>query len=420
MGTKRYCLIIITISIFFAIFLSQTVITYADYSRASESVNLRETPSIDAKVLCLVPMGYEIVVQNDGGEWAKVVFGGLTGYIKSEYIEVVKGSFQAAQNSAGEASASGKTDSGANGGKESESGVLRYGSEGEAVRDLQKLLTEKGIYAGPINGKFGPLTEEAVMAYQEETGLEVDGEVGAETMKKLTEKPHPAGTYRYGDEGDGVTSLQKKLKEKAYYSGPVNGKFGPLTEEAVRSFQKANGLEVDGIAGKSTLELLNAPPKSAAKPANSGASEQAPAKSAQVAPNGVEYIEWSEASKIISIGWDTRVYDVRTGTVYYVRSFSNGKHADVEPITTDDTALLKSTFGGVWSWDPRPVWVTVNGRTFAASINGMPHGGGVNSNNGMDGQICLHFHGSSTHNGNKAYAQLHQNAIDEAWNAAKK
>ena len=400
------------------IIISCTLISYADYSRVSESVNLRESPSTGAKVLSLIPMGYEIAVQSENDGWTKVTFEGKTGYVKAEYIEVVKGSFNTSQ-SMSDTTPAPNSDSGANNAKDSASGVLRYGSEGDAVRDLQALLTEKGVYSGPLNGKFGPLTEEAVMIYQQETGLEMDGEVGAETMKKLTEKPHPAGTYRYGDEGEGVISLQKKLKEKSYYSGPVNGKFGPLTEEAVRYFQQSNGLEVDGIAGKATLELLNSPPKSAAKQVGSDASSQAEAKSSQTAPNGVEYIDWSEVTKVLTIGRDARVYDVRTGTVYYVRSFSNGKHADVEPITTEDTALLKSTYNGVWSWDPRPVWVTVNGRTFAASINGMPHGGGVNADNGMDGQVCLHFHGSSTHNSNKAFAQLHQDAIDEAWKAAR-
>lgn len=133
----------------------------------------------------------------------------------------------------------------------------------------------------------------------------------------------------------------------------------------------------------------------------------------------VEHTPWSEAKQIFTIGVPAKVYDVRTGLVYYVKSFSNGLHADVEPITTEDTAIMKRTFNGVWSWDVRPVWVTINGRTMAASINGMPHGGGVNSNNGMNGQVCIHFKGSTTHNGNKSFAALHQQVALEAYNASK-
>lgn len=402
---------------------SPILVSYADFTRVTESVNLREKPSTSSDVLKLVPGGFEVSVQSESDGWTKVKYDGATGYIKSEYIELVKGESATGAGKLKEASAPQPGDGSANDGSVSQGGALRYGSEGDAVRDLQKLLTEKGAYAGPVNGKFGPLTEEAVMNYQQSMGLEMDGVVGGDTMKKLTEKPHPAGTYRYGDEGDEVKNLQKTLKETKFYSGPLNGRFGPLTEEAVIRFQKANGLEADGIVGRATLELLNKPAKSGDKSsssdASSGTASKKPAESRK-SQSGVELIEWSEAKNIIKIGLTAQIYDVRTGLTYNVRSFSNGKHADVEPVTVEDTATLKKTYGGTWSWDPRPVWVTVNGHTIAASINGMPHGGGINDSNGMDGQICLHFKGSATHNNNTSYAQQHQNTVDEAWRAARK
>jgi len=124
--------------------------------------------------------------------------------------------------------------------------------------------------------------------------------------------------------------------------------------------------------------------------------------------SNVEFTHWDEARNIFAVGLTAKVYDIHTGISYNVRSFSNGRHADVETVTQEDTALMKRTFGGVWSWAVRPVWVTVNGRTMAASINGMPHGGGTISNNGMNGQVCIHFRGSSTHNGNASFTRLHQ------------
>lgn len=131
----------------------------------------------------------------------------------------------------------------------------------------------------------------------------------------------------------------------------------------------------------------------------------------------VELLPWSSAKQVFTIGVDASVYDVYTGKTYKVRSFSNGLHADVEPITKEDTAIMKQTYGGVWDWDPRPVLVTINGRTIAASINGMPHGGGVNNSNGMNGQVCIHFKGSSAHNGNASFTRLHQTALMEAYYA---
>lgn len=131
----------------------------------------------------------------------------------------------------------------------------------------------------------------------------------------------------------------------------------------------------------------------------------------------VELLPWSSAKQVFTIGVDVSVYDIYSGKTYKVRSFSNGLHADVEPITKEDTAIMKQTFGGVWQWDPRPVIVTINNRSIAASINGMPHGGGVNSANGMNGQVCIHFKGSAAHNGNSSFTRLHQAVLMDAYYA---
>jgi hypothetical protein len=137
------------------------------------------------------------------------------------------------------------------------------------------------------------------------------------------------------------------------------------------------------------------------------------------AEHPVELMEWGDVKSIFPIGVAVKILDVRTGLTYYVKSFSNGMHADVEPVTTEDTAIMKSTYNNHWDWDGRPVWVTVNGHTIAAAINGMPHGGGVNENNGMDGQVCLHFKGSTVHNGNMIYSRQLQAVVMEAYRASE-
>ena len=130
-------------------------------------------------------------------------------------------------------------------------------------------------------------------------------------------------------------------------------------------------------------------------------------------------IEWHQARNYMALGVTAQVFDVRSGLTYYVRSFSNGSHADVEPVTYQDTQIMLQTFNSRWSWDVRPVLVTVSGRTIAASISGMPHGGNAtNHNNGMSGHVCLHFKGSRTHNGNTSHEREHQNAVIEAFNAS--
>ena len=66
----------------------------------------------------------------------------------------------------------------------------------------------------------------------------------------------PATSVRRDDTGEDVKTIQKRLKELGYYRGLTDGKFGAQSVLALKAFQKANGLEADGVAGKGTYELL--------------------------------------------------------------------------------------------------------------------------------------------------------------------
>ena len=63
--------------------------------------------------------------------------------------------------------------------------TLSMGSRGEEVKKLQQSLTEKGYDIGEVDGVFGTKTKEAVMAFQKEKGLKVDGIAGPETLSAL-------------------------------------------------------------------------------------------------------------------------------------------------------------------------------------------------------------------------------------------
>ena len=65
-----------------------------------------------------------------------------------------------------------------------------------------------------------------------------------------------AATYRQGSTGEQVRTIQTKLKNWGYYDGTVDGIFGSRTAEAVRYFQRKNGLTADGIVGPATLKAL--------------------------------------------------------------------------------------------------------------------------------------------------------------------
>jgi len=107
----------------------------------------------------------------------------------------------------------------------------------------------------PVDGFFGPQTEEAVKKFQTEQGIPVDGVVGPRTRAKLfpSEVSETHCHRRWlarGSSGDGVKEVQKAL------GVPVDGVFGPQTEEAVKKFQTEQGVPVDGVVGPRTRAKL--------------------------------------------------------------------------------------------------------------------------------------------------------------------
>ena len=64
------------------------------------------------------------------------------------------------------------------------------------------------------------------------------------------------GIYKKGSKGSELKRIQKRLKTKGFYNSAIDGDFGNKTLEAVKKFQKAEGLDVDGILGKTTWNAL--------------------------------------------------------------------------------------------------------------------------------------------------------------------
>lgn len=139
--------------------------------------------------------------------------------------------------------------------------VLRRGSRGTSVTQLQNTLKAQGFYPGPVTGYYGGLTEEAVRKFQQAQGLLVDGMAGFKTLSALGDNSDTSdiqnGTQlQRGNSGSAVTQLQNRLRAVGVYDGPITGYYGQLTEAAVRKFQLSRGLSVNGIAGPTTLGAL--------------------------------------------------------------------------------------------------------------------------------------------------------------------
>ncbi|MGN0774106.1 MAG: peptidoglycan-binding protein [Candidatus Ventricola sp.] len=164
--------------------------------------------------------------------------------------------------------------------------TLTLGMTGNDVYALQERLIELRYLSGVADGVFGAETQAALVAFQKNNNLTADGNAGSATLKKLagsckaanrvTPTPAPAGTLtlREGDEGENVYILQAYLFELGYYAGRIDGRFSAETTEAVKAFQRSNGLTADGIAGKSTQSKLKSGSAIPAESAN-GQEEEA-------------------------------------------------------------------------------------------------------------------------------------------------
>ncbi len=78
-----------------------------------------------------------------------------------------------------------------------------------------------------------------------------------------------AAVYRQGSTGDAVRTIQTKLSNWGYFSGAIDGIYGPKTEEAVKYFQRKNGLTADGVVGPATLRALGMSTTGGESPASS-------------------------------------------------------------------------------------------------------------------------------------------------------
>ena len=156
--------------------------------------------------------------------------------------------------------------------------VLRVGSSGSAVEQLQFWLNtlaqyESSIPSVTVDGVYGSGTAGAVRAFQRRYGLSVDGVVGRATWTELYNQfrsiqsdngrpnAYPGTALRQGSSGQNVRLVQFWLKiARTVYPSlnalTVDGKFGAATTRAVKAWQSRTGLTVDGVVGRLTFQSL--------------------------------------------------------------------------------------------------------------------------------------------------------------------
>ncbi len=153
------------------------------------------------------------------------------------------------------------------------------GDEADEVATIQTALTELGLYSADITGHFGEKTETAVKKFQKKYAFETNGIVDEDVFDELckaagisasgsssssssssgsgSSSVNSSTLLKAGDESTAVRQLQENLAALGYYSGSITGHFGSITQEAVKKFQRQNGLSADGIAGSKTLDAIS-------------------------------------------------------------------------------------------------------------------------------------------------------------------
>ena len=117
----------------------------------------------------------------------------------------------------------------------------------DAVRDAQQSLANLGFYDDAVDGKFGKHTEAALRAFQRQSGLNATGHLDEYTRTLL---------LKYAEEDINPKSIQQRLIDLGYLQGTADGKLGEKSTNAVKIFQRINGLKVTGTANAETVLRL--------------------------------------------------------------------------------------------------------------------------------------------------------------------
>ncbi|MDD3213395.1 MAG: peptidoglycan-binding protein [Eubacteriales bacterium] len=342
-------------------------------------------------------------------------------------------------------SSSGSSSSGSSSSDSGFSRTLRKGYTGSDVKTVQTQLKSLGYYTSSVDGVYGSGTMAAVSSFQKNNNLSVDGLVGAKTYARLFSSSAVASgssssgssssddssssssstTYTslsYGSNGDSVKALQKALKNLGY-NVVVDGDYGALTQAAIVAFQKLNSLTVDGVAGALTQQKLYG--SSAVKYDKSVEEttiiDDDTGKASGPSTSSVKCLYWyTEVKTQISNGDHLTVFDPATNLQWTLRVYSCGHHADSEPLTATDTAIMFKAFGYTNTWTPKPVYVKLpSGIWTLASMHNVPHLSGSIKDNDFDGHLCVHFLRTleeCTAN-DPDYGMQHQQAIRKKWKA---
>ena len=401
---------------------------------AKDNVNVRKRASTSASVLTTLKKGEKVTLEATEGEWYKIKSGAATGYVRADLCEKAS---RAKEEASKAAAASAKQMYIA---KENVNVRTKPSKSGEVVKQMHygdtiTVLEEtSGWYQVDSKGTTGYIRSD-MLSESEPAAASIDdtitqltvmteelnAELEDDAASSLVEATEESDIFIMHDEKSATvlpqvieklstTEAQQALKKLGFYYGEPDGSGGKFTTAAIKAFQTAYKISIDGELGTETSAAI----QKAVQDGGNGTN----ALNVMASSNGVILAEWFNGMKYKFPKYEhLRCVDVETGEEFKLRAFSLGNHADVEPPTKEDTDILYRINGNRWTWTPRPIWVYIDGKAYAAAINVQPHGPDTISDNGMKGQICMHFLYSRQHNTGQENKNL-QAAVWTAFEAA--
>lgn len=345
----------------------------------AEGVRLRSEPNTDSAVLYELPLGTQVEVLDEDEGWYRVLYGDTVGYLRQDYIFV---------NAVGSRA-----------GYVLEDGVKLRGGPGQSAYVVAELAASQGVKVKQMVGDWYFVVAGDNVGYIHRNYL------------LMTQATNTASNMlKVGMEGQEVKRMQTELYERGFLAKvDVTGSYGAKTRQAVAEFQKANDLSADGVAGATTLSALYDINNKVTK-ANAIATQ---------VKGSVVMLDWFKGgSDWLYKGAKFTIIDVKTGLSFQARRFGGWYHADSEPITASDTAIMKKIAGGEWSWNRRPIWVSFRGKVVAASMHCMPHMANPTASNNFPGHFCVHLLNSKVHETSRPCPR-HQAAVQAAYRAGK-
>jgi SH3-like domain-containing protein len=375
---KRFLILILALAFLVAVFPfgNANAAFFEEATVIADEVNMRLRPTTDAPVVTVLEKGTRLGVYcEEQPGWYRVIYGNYRGYVSCEFIFLAS------------------TDSLVGHVKTDNLEVRQFSNEFSEV--MGKLTAGNAVEILDIVGDWYYLETDEAKGYVNKSGIE------------LSKSRSTASLLKPGMRGVAVADMQRELRKRGFFSGSVTGYYGDLTLGAVKSFQSEANLSQDGIVGEKTLDLLYGDNN-----IKTTAAKKAGIQGAVTMPH------WDTVNKKWKRGTYAIVTDVKTGIQYKVYRFGGWWHADCEPATAEDTKKMKKAAGGAWTWNRRPVWVTVNGVTYAASQHSMPHMVDPVKGNDFPGHFCIHFLHSKIHHSAKECPR-HQENVRYAYNKAK-